>query len=330
MIFNIQTISSSILSPLNEKILKVEPIAKNIEVFKDLSCKIALIQNTLFPKINNPIHLIMVANNYIPIKHATEDLHNTELNLLLQEKASINLHNYQNVTTIKIINLGSSLKVKNKAKLIHKKIGKGVRNYFEETAMDYSEYEKGIKAGAELIIENHKKNSNCISFGAITHDNQFSLDLITAAITNANIENCLTLNPECATEVKEKITLKLKTINSLHNPMTLQDTMCAFGNYDITTIVGGVLKAAELQMCILVENYITATAVLYAYQLNEKLLDYCIFINQSPLKGHKIIIDYFEKKTILNLDYKSNTGVGVPIAIPIIEGAIRWLNQIDN
>jgi len=238
MILNIPAISNSVSKTLNEKILKAEPIVKNIEVFKDISCKIALIQNTEFPKIKNPIHLIMVANDYIPSKRGSTDIYNTELNLLLQGKALINLYNYKNVTAIKIINLGPNIDVNNKVELIHKNIGKGVRSYFETTAMDYSEYEKGIKIGAELINENHNKGSKCISFGAITYENQFSLDLITAAITNTNIENCLTLNLELFNEVKEKIISKIKTINTLHNPMTLHDTMCAFGNYDITQLLG--------------------------------------------------------------------------------------------
>ena len=308
MNFQIPTGSSSILNEINTTINNHSINTQNMEVFKNIACKIAMIQNSKSPKITNPTHFIINSKNslknYINTKETIDQPEN-ESSLITH----FNSYNLLNINSITYENLLNELK------------------YYETDIIKKDTYEKGINEGIKLAEQAYSKKSNCISFGTVCNNHNFSASLLTAEITNTNIKECLFFNSAYTTKEKENILTKILDIKTKHTPMTLADTMCFYGEFDIVIIAGAILKAAELKMVILIDGFIAATALLYAFQLNESVIDYSLFCNQSTNKGQKVIIDYFEKQTILNLDFETNIGIGVPMALPIIESSINWLHN---
>ncbi len=329
MIFNIPPISYSILDSITNN-FKVNPLnATDLQVFEDISCKIALIQNTETPIIKKPTHLIIATDHAINEEIINLNNRVNELDLIIEGKAAINQFNKSGIVDIKIIDVGLRATLNYNESIINKNNNKATRNYFVTKAMEAIEYKKCITNGIEMVSDLLNTDSNCISFGTTAYESNFSAAFLTATLTNTKIEKCVSLDSEYTTEQKDSTMYTIKEAYNLHSPMTLEEIMCTYGSYDIVTIVGAILKAAEHRMVILIDNYVTASALLFAHQLNETVIDYCIFVNQSPNKGHKIIIDHFEKKTLLNLEYNTNIGIGIPIALQIIIGAVDCLN-INN
>lgn len=330
MIFNIPPVTSSILSLISANIKKKNIDTSEVEVFENIVFKIAMIQHTEFPEILNPMHFIIAA------EHGVNEIFDLEINTLkklnaiLDETSIIHSFNHSNLLTIKTVNAGIKTILPDTNEVINSVINLGTRNYCQTTAMELTDYEKGIENGTKLALQAFNKGSNCISFGTICNESLFSASILTAEITNIAIEECIDFNAKLSNEKQQHILEKINQAKALHSPMTLADIMCIYGGFDILTIVGGMLKAAELKMTILVDGFVPASALLFAYQLNENVIDYCIFCNQSNHKGHQIIIDYFEKKTILNLDFETNIGLGIPIALPIIKGALNWQKTTLN
>ena len=329
MTFTISPISTLVLEQLLSKFKKHAVTTSSIEVFKDIACKVAMIQNTKTPTIVKPKHFIVVASHGVADEFNIKNEIDLEIKSLIQGTSIINNLNRDNYIDITIVNAGLSIKLPKHNSIIDYKIGKQTRNYCKVAAMEFSNYEQGIANGVDLILKSSNNGINCISFGTIAPESLFSASFITSALTNTELEECISLN-NTPKKDREFILEKIQKAYTLHTPMTLIDTMCIYGSYDMVTIVGGILKAAELNMVILIDSFVPAAALLYAFQINENVLDYCMFTNQSNHRGHQIIIDFFEKKTILDLDFESNLGLGVPIALPVINGTIDWLSTIQE
>lgn len=323
MFFKIPEISYSIIDTLTKVIDKANTEDTQIAVFKEISFKIAAIQNTEKPLLHKPIHLIFLE------KQANSKKNNDEIELLLKRKAAINLFNFKDTIKIELLNTSAETTDFKKNKLVQTLyIGKGVHNYLETAAMNEEEYAQGITTGIDLVNSYFNTGSNTISFGSTTNHSNYYFDLITATLTNTAIKDCVNFEENKSDEAQQLLISKINAAKKLHNPLTLPQIMCCYGDYNLITIVGAIIRACELRMVILIDNYITAVALLFAYQLDNHVLDYCLFINTTKHKGYLTIIDYFEKRTLFDFDYKSNTGVGVPLTIPIIQGALHWLNSV--
>ena len=65
MIFKITPVSSSILNQISAAINKRNIDTSHVDVFKNIACKIAMIQNTEFPKLLKPTHFIIATEHGI-------------------------------------------------------------------------------------------------------------------------------------------------------------------------------------------------------------------------------------------------------------------------
>ena len=93
---------------------------------------------------------------------------------------------------------------------------------------------------------------------------------------------------------------------------------------------GGMLRAAELRMIILVDGFIMTNCILAASMINLNVKDYAIFGHVGDESGHKLILDYMNAKPILRLSLRLGEGSGAVCAYPIIDSAVRMINEMDN
>jgi nicotinate-nucleotide--dimethylbenzimidazole phosphoribosyltransferase len=109
-----------------------------------------------------------------------------------------------------------------------------------------------------------------------------------------------------------------------------EDYMRYFGGYEMVMAVGAMLKAAGLKMIILVDGFIMTNCMLAASRLNRNVLDYAIFGHQGDEAGHKLLLEYLGAKPVLNLGLRLGEGTGALCAYPIIESAVRMINEMNS
>jgi nicotinate-nucleotide--dimethylbenzimidazole phosphoribosyltransferase len=95
-------------------------------------------------------------------------------------------------------------------------------------------------------------------------------------------------------------------------------------------MTGAMLKAAELKMIILVDGFIATSALLAAYHINKDILKNCIFCHRSNEQGHKLMLNYFKAKPILDIDLCLGEGTGAAIAFPVVQSAVNFLNEMAS
>ena len=103
-----------------------------------------------------------------------------------------------------------------------------------------------------------------------------------------------------------------------------------FGGYEMVMAVGGMLRAAELKMVILVDGFIMTNCVLAASRLYPEMLPYCIFGHCGDEAGHKRVLDILQAKPLLNLGLRLGEGSGSVCAYPIVDSAVRMINEMHS
>ena len=95
-------------------------------------------------------------------------------------------------------------------------------------------------------------------------------------------------------------------------------------------MTGAYLEAKERSMVIMVDGFIATAALMVAHTMNEKVIDHCIFAHCSEENGHKKMLDYLKAAPLLNLGLRLGEGTGAALAIPLIQHAVAFLNQMAS
>ena len=94
--------------------------------------------------------------------------------------------------------------------------------------------------------------------------------------------------------------------------------------------VGGMLRAAELRLVILVDGFIMTNCLLAASRLCPAVTDYAIFGHQGDESGHKLLLEYLHAKPLLYLGLRLGEGSGAVCAYPIVDSAVRMMNEMET
>ena len=94
--------------------------------------------------------------------------------------------------------------------------------------------------------------------------------------------------------------------------------------------IGAMLKAAEKHLVILIDGFIMTACALAAIQLYPAAKDYMIFTHCGDESGHKRMHDAMGANALLNLGLRLGEGTGALCAFPIIDSAVRMMNEMNN
>jgi nicotinate-nucleotide--dimethylbenzimidazole phosphoribosyltransferase len=95
-------------------------------------------------------------------------------------------------------------------------------------------------------------------------------------------------------------------------------------------MIGAYLRAAELNMLIVVDGFIATAALLIARGLSIDILQHCIFAHTSGEQGHEKMLSYLNARPLLNLELRLGEGTGSALAIPLIQSAVHFLREMAS
>ena len=300
-----------------------------------IAFKIGCIQKTLNPELNNPHLLVFAADHGISEEgvsaYPSEVTYQMVLNFL-QGGAAINIFCKQNNIKLQIIDAGVKNDFQPHPQLIIQKAGYSSRNILYKKAMSKNQLEKSLEYGAKTVKNVALTNSNIIGFGEMGIGNTSSASLIISSLLQKPIEDFIGkgtgLNQE---QLKHKISIlkkvKIKYQSTSNQPMDILQT---YGGLEIAQMVGAMQEAYQRNMIILVDGFIASAAFMILYFLDSKIKENAIFCHQSDEQAHQYILEYLNEKPILQLNLRVGEGTGCALAYPIIESAVRFLNEMSS
>jgi nicotinate-nucleotide--dimethylbenzimidazole phosphoribosyltransferase len=115
------------------------------------------------------------------------------------------------------------------------------------------------------------------------------------------------------------------------------------GGFEIAMMAGAYVKAYELGMLIVVDGFIATAALYVAIKLLDKpfvnnaqvtevsdLLNNCIFAHCSDENGHRKMLERLKVTPLLSLGMRLGEGTGAALAIPVLQNAIAFLNEMAS
>ena len=120
-----------------------------------------------------------------------------------------------------------------------------------------------------------------------------TMDMWMTCLAGIPLIDCVGAGSGLNTEgVKHKYNVLKQALENYHCNGSTEDIIRYFGGYEMVMAVGGMLRAAELKMIILVDGFIMTNCVLAAFKLYPEMLHYCIFGHCGDEAGHKRVLDY--------------------------------------
>jgi nicotinate-nucleotide--dimethylbenzimidazole phosphoribosyltransferase len=132
----------------------------------------------------------------------------------------------------------------------------------------------------------------------------------------------------------EQLTYKqqvLKEISEKYDPQSPLETLATFGGLEIAMMVGAMLEAKAQGMVLLIDGFIATAALLTACQFDALTLKTMpLFCHQSEEKGHRLLLEHLNANPILQLGMRLGEGTGAAVALPVIQSALAFLNEMAS
>ena len=333
--FNILPLNRESELLITDKIDNLTKPKGSLGRLEEIAKQICMIQNTLTPELRSPHNVLFAGDHGIleeGVSVSPKEVTWQQLSHFSKGGAGINFLCEQHGFQLVLVDAGVDYDIPAGHKIIDMKVGRGTRNFLTGPAMTNEEMELSIERGAE-IVENIHNTTDCniISFGEMGSGNTSPSAIWMHLFTEIPLEKCIGagagLNP---TGIRHKHAVLSKAIANYKGKDTTEDKIAWFGGYEMVMALGGMLKAAELGMTIIIDGFIMTSVILAASQLYPTVMDYAIFGHQGDESGHKLMLEAMGVKALLHLDLRLGEGSGAVCAYPIIDSAVRMINSMDS
>ena len=332
--FNIARPDKAIEHKLIYKIDNLTKPKGSLGMLEQLALKIGIIQQTLTPSLKNPCNILFAADHGIIEEGVTvspKEVTWQQLSHFSKGGAGINFLCDQHGFKLVLVDAGVDYDIPAGHGIIDLKVRKSTRNFLYEAAMTADELELCMQRGAGVVADVHARGCNVVSFGEMGSGNTSSSSMWMHLFTDIPLDRCIGAGAGLnGSGISHKYDVLSRALANYKGGDSVQDKMAWFGGYELAMAVGGMLKAAELGMVILVDGFIMTACILAASRLYPEVMDYAIFCHQGDESGHKLMLEHMGVKAVLHLDLRLGEGSGAVCAYPIIQSAVNMINNMDS
>ena len=332
--FHITAPNEQIRPELEGKINNLTKPKGSLGMLEELALQIGLIQQTLTPQLCHPQNIIFAADHGIVaegVSVSPKEITWQQIFNFLHGGAGVNFLCRQHGFELKIVDAGVDYDLPYDRGIINRKVRRGTANFLHEAAMSEEEMERCLEHGAEVVEQCRKEGSNVLSFGEMGIGNTSASSLWMHTLTGIPLADCVGAGSGLNQEgVSHKLHVLQQALDNYRGNGTTVDLMRYFGGLEMVMAVGAMLQAAQRGMVILVDGFIMTNCMLAASKLSPEVLKYAIFCHCGDEAGHRLVLDALGAKPILHLGLRLGEGTGAICAYPIIDSAVRMINEMDS
>lgn len=328
------TIQEQLQQKINNK---TKPIGA-LGLLEELALKIGVVQHSVSPRISHP-HIVVFAGDHgiaaagkvNPYPQAVTA--QMVLNFV-NGGAAINVFTRQHNIGLTVVDAGVNYDFDPSLPITHAKINHGTADYSMYNAMSIDEVNAAIEKGRNIVQSLYDADCNTIGFGEMGIGNTSSASLIMHHLLNLPLSECVGRGTGANDEQLQRKLDTLAEVSSLHDlhrtDITPHQLLCRIGGFEIAMMCGACLKAAELNMLIIVDGFISTAALLVAQRYNSNISSNCVFAHCSDENGHRKMLEHFNAKPVLQLGMRLGEGTGAALAVPVLQSAVAFLNEMAS
>ncbi len=211
--------------------------------------------------------------------------------------------------------------------LVIGKVARGTADLCEGPAMTAAQADAAYALGIAVLEEQIAQGLDVLAVGEMGIGNTTSASAIVAAITERPVSTVTGRGTglDAAGWVR-KVALVEEAL-ALHAPCNIE-TLRKVGGFEIGAMAGAMTAAAAARIPVVLDGFISTAAALIAVQAEPAVRDYLVASHRSVEPGHKIALEWLGLEPLLDLDLRLGEGTGALLAMPIIEAAMRTLQEM--
>lgn len=238
---------------------------------------------------------------------------------------------------LRLIDVGVDHDLSAYPQIINRKVGWGTADFLLGPAMSEEQMEQCLAVGREQVDEAVAEGCNIISIGEMGIGNTSPSSIWMSLLLDLPLEQCVGAGAglnnagiQHKLEILRKSIEAIDAIDAIDTIEKLRFVLRYFGGFEMVAAVGAMMRAAEHRMVVLVDGFIMSACALMASRLQPDFLAFAIFCHCGDESGHKLMLDKMGVKPLLHLGLRLGEGTGALCAFPIIDSAVRMLNEMGN
>ena len=346
--FKIERPDERLRPAIQDKIDNLNKPKGSLGVLEELAMQVCLIQQTLTPSLAHPCHLLLGGDHGIEregVSVSPREVTWQQMINFTRGGGGVNTFCRQHGFKLRIVDMGVDYDLSAVPGIIHHKIARGTRNFLYEPAMTEEEFDKAIETGASLVDECIAEGCQVLCIGEMGIGNTSPSSIWMSLFCNIPLDECIGagagldspgIRHKC--EVLRQAVERF-TAQGVRNDVTSEIshaflTPCAvlryFGGFEMIAAIGAMLRAAEQKLIILVDGFIMTACALAACRLYPAAQSYMVFGHCGDESGHRRMLDAMGAKPLLSLGMRLGEGTGALCAFPILDSAVRMMNEMNN
>jgi nicotinate-nucleotide--dimethylbenzimidazole phosphoribosyltransferase len=197
-----------------------------------------------------------------------------------------------------------------------------------QPAMSVAQCQQAQRNGQEIVKE---LPGNALLLGEMGIGNTSAASLLLARLAGLDVEVCTGAGTGLDGPAVQRKTAVLREVLARHSDAKAPlEALAALGGFEIATMVGAVLQAAQERRVVLVDGFIATSAVLVAHALQPLVLQSCVFAHRSGERGHEFMLQHLGVQALLDLGLRLGEGSGAALAWPLLQSACTILRDMAS
>ena len=335
--FVIQPINRSLESVIQEKIDNLNKPKGALGRLEEIAMQVCLIQQSLTPSLTHPCHLLFGGDHGIERERVSVSPREVTWQQMINFThggGGVNMFCRQHGFKLRIVDVGVDYDLSAVEGIIDRKIARGTKNFLHEPAMSEAEFEQAIQVGCDLVDECIAEGCKILCVGEMGIANTSPSSIWMSLFGNIPLADCIGAGAgldKPGIQHKYEVLSQALTHYQTYEPQPTPITpLRYFGGFEMIAAIGAMLRAAEQHLIVLIDGFIMTACAAAAIRLYPAAKDYMIFTHCGDESGHKRMLDMVGAKPLLHLGLRLGEGTGALCTYPLIDSAVRMINEMNN
>jgi nicotinate-nucleotide--dimethylbenzimidazole phosphoribosyltransferase len=245
------------------------------------------------------------------------------LEVMGENKAAVSVLARTADVYVEIVNVGAIVDSKS-PNVRNERVASGTQDIRISTAMSETVVRAALEVGAATAERLIAGGSRCLVTGEVGIGNTTPSAALIAHFTKATAEQVTGrgsgIDDETYFRKKEIIANLIARVKNEDDPIKV---LADIGGIEIAALTGYILRAASLQIPVVLDGIITLAAAIVAHAINPEINQFYIAGHTSSEPGSHIAIAYLQLQPILDLELRLGEGTGGLLSIPIIRASCQ-------
>lgn len=315
---------------------KTKPVG-SLGRIEGLALQLGLVLGTETPQLREPQVIVCAGDHGLTARGVSaypSDVTWQMVENFLAGGAAVSVLARQHGLALTVVDCGVRHEFAPRPGLLARKIAPGTADSLQGAAMTETQCAQAIANGRELVAG---LPGNVVLLGEMGIGNTSAASLLLARLTGHALQDCVGagtgLDPEGMARKRAVLAEVLQRHAAAAAPLP---ALAAFGGFEIATLVGAVLQAAQERRVIVVDGFISSAAVLVAKALAPHVVQRCVFSHRSDECGHGLMLRCLgpdpstPARALLDLGLRLGEGSGAVLAWPLLQSACAILSGMAS